>query len=68
MYTLRGKMMLKLKFIRRTHYLAIEDTQAIATIKDKYGCNTDSDCVRLALRLTAQSPIAQIAAKKIRAQ
>ncbi len=56
--------MLKLKFIRRTHYLAPEDDRAILAIQEKYGLSTHSDCVRLALRLTAQSPIAQIAAKK----
>ncbi len=56
--------MLKLKYSRKTFYIAPEDDRAISIIQEKYGLSTHSDCVRLALRLTAQSPIAQIAAKK----
>ncbi len=57
-------MTLKLRPIRKTHYLGFEDTRAIETIKAKYGCSTDSDAVRLALRLTAESPLAQLLTKK----
>ena len=55
--------MLKLKYIRRTHYLAPEDDRAILVIKEKYGCSTASDAVRLALRLVAESPV-QIGKRK----
>jgi len=54
---------LKLKFVRRTHYLAPEDDRAILAIQDKYGLSTHSDCVRLALRLVAESPV-QLAKRK----
>lgn len=56
--------MLKLQFIRKTHYLGVEDTRAIETIKARHGLSTDSDAVRFALRLLAESPVVQIAAKK----
>ncbi len=55
--------MLKLKYTRRTHYLAPEDDRAILAIKEKYGCSTASDCVRLALRILAESPV-QLSKKK----
>jgi hypothetical protein len=48
---------LKLKRTRRTFYLEVKDSQAIEEIKAKYGCSTDSDCVRLAVRLVAESPV-----------
>ncbi len=57
-------MTLKLHNERRTFYVGVQDTLAIETIREKYGCKTDSDCVRLALRLTAESPIAQLPTKK----
>lgn len=56
--------MLKLHYSRKTYYLGIPDEQAIATIKDKYGLSTDSDAVRLALRLVAESPTAQVSTGK----
>ncbi len=49
--------MLKLKFIRRTHYLAPEDDRAILAIMARYGLSTHSDAVRLALRVLAESPV-----------
>ena len=55
--------MLKLKFVRRTHYLAPEDDRAILAIQEKYGLSTHSDCVRLALRILAESPV-QLSKKK----
>ena len=55
--------MLKLKFVRRTHYLAPEDDRAILAIQEKYGLSTHSDCVRLALRILAESPV-QISKRK----
>jgi len=54
---------LKLKFVRRTHYLAPEDDRAILAIQEKYGLSTHSDCVRLALRILAESPV-QISKRK----
>jgi len=54
---------LKLKFVRRTHYLAPEDDRAILAIQEKYGLSTHSDCVRLALRILAESPV-QLTKKK----
>ncbi len=56
--------MLKLNYQRKTHYLGAVDTQAIATIMDKYGLSTASDAVRLAVRLTAESPTAQLSKKR----
>lgn len=34
-----------------------EDTQAIATIKARYGCESDSQAIRLAVRVLAASPM-----------
>ena len=56
-----------MKYERKTHYLGIEDAVAIAEIKSKYGASTDSDAIRLALRLVAASPVANVAVKKQRA-
>jgi len=56
--------MLKTSYARKTHYLGAQDTQAIASIKNKYGCSTDSDAVRLAVRLVAESPVAQVKKRK----
>jgi hypothetical protein len=61
---MEGKKMLKLKHTRKTYYLGIVDEQSIETIKARYGCSTDSDCVRLALRLVAESAVAQLPKKK----
>lgn len=38
---------------RRTYYAYDKDDQALAEIRERYGCSTDSDAVRLALRLLA---------------
>lgn len=38
---------------RRTYYALPEDDQAVAAIRATYGCSTESDAVRLALRLVA---------------
>lgn len=57
-------MMLKLRNERKTFYVGIADEQAIVTIKDRYGVHSDSDAVRLALRLTAESPMAQLPKKQ----
>ena len=56
--------MLKLTYTRRTFYVGLQDEQAIATIREKYGLGTDSDAVRVALRLVAESPVAQVQATK----
>jgi hypothetical protein len=45
------------KYVRKTFYLELLDSRAIEEIKAKYGCSTDSDCVRLAVRLVAESPV-----------
>ena len=42
---------------RRTYYAYDEDDQALAAIRAHYGCSTDSDAVRLALRLLAGAAI-----------
>jgi hypothetical protein len=46
------------KFTRRSYYAMIEDDQAVARIRQKFGCSTDSDAVRLALRLVASDALA----------
>lgn len=56
--------MLKTLYQRCTLYLAPQDKQAIKTIKDMYGLSTDSDAVRVAVRLVAESPVAQIVKPK----
>ena len=56
--------MLKTTYSRKTHYLGAVDTQAIAAIMDKYGLSTASDAVRLAVRLVAESPVAQVKKRK----
>ncbi len=38
---------------RKGYYVAEEDLTAIAIIRQRYGLSTDSDAVRLALRLVA---------------
>lgn len=38
---------------RRTYYALPEDDQAVAAIRQRYGCSTESDAIRLALRLVA---------------
>lgn len=42
---------------RRTFYAHPEDDQALADIRDRFGCSTDSDAVRQALRLLAGAAI-----------
>ena len=37
--------------------LEAEDMQALATIKAKYGCESDSQAIRLSLRVLAASPM-----------
>jgi Arc/MetJ family transcription regulator len=39
---------------RTTIFLGDEDREAIRTIRTRYGVSTDSDAVRLALRILAQ--------------
>jgi hypothetical protein len=56
--------MLKTRPVRKTFYIAPEDDRAILAIQEKYGLSTHSDCVRLALRLLAESPIAHLPAKR----
>ncbi len=60
----RKLAVLKLKYVRKTYYASPQSHLDIDAIKERYGCSTDSDAIRLALTLVAQSPIAQIAAKK----
>ncbi len=60
--------MLKSRYTRRTYYASPQSHLDIDAIKERYGCSTDSDAIRLALTLVAQSPIAQIAKKKARGQ
>ena len=55
--------MLKLKYSRKTFYIAPEDDRAILAIQEKYGLSTHSDRVRLALRILAESPV-QLSKKK----
>jgi Arc/MetJ family transcription regulator len=55
---------------RRTYYAYACDDQAVAAIREKYALSTDSDAVRLALRLVAQADglqirLAPVAAKRI---
>ena len=57
-------MMIKTHNERKTYYLGVQDEHAIETIKARYGLSTDSDAVRFALRLLAESPAVQIVAKK----
>jgi hypothetical protein len=45
---------------RRTYYAYAGDDQAVAAIREKYALSTDSDAVRLALRLVAQADGLQI--------
>jgi len=45
-------------YIRKMVYVdPVTDAQAISLIKERYGLSTDSDCIRLALRLVASSPV-----------
>lgn len=55
---------------RRTYYAYEGDDEAVAHIRAKYGLSTDSDAVRLALRLVAagdaiQVKVAPVATKRI---
>lgn len=45
---------------RRTYYAYAGDDEAVAHIREKYGLSTDSDAVRLALRLVAASDALQV--------
>jgi hypothetical protein len=45
---------------RTSIFLAEEDRQAIETIKERYGISTDSDAIRLALRVLAESPMLKL--------
>lgn len=38
-----------------------EDMQAVATIKTRYGCESDSQAIRLAVRVLAASPMLTVA-------
>jgi hypothetical protein len=49
---------------RKTFYLGLVDAQSISAIKDKYGLSTDSDAVRFALRLVAQTQVMVAKSKK----
>ncbi|MFL5624002.1 MAG: hypothetical protein ACJ788_00210 [Ktedonobacteraceae bacterium] len=49
---------------RRTFYVGVQDTIAIQHIRERYGMSTDSDAVRFALRLVAESPVVQLPTKK----
>lgn len=40
---------------RTSIFLGDEDRAAIRTIQDRYGVSTDSDAIRLALRILAQA-------------
>lgn len=41
---------------RTSVFLAKEDRDAIEVIKSRYGVSTDSDAIRLAIRVLAESP------------
>ncbi len=56
--------MLKLKYSRKTFYIAPEDDRAIETIKEKYGLSTASDVIRFSVRLIAENPMVQLPKKK----
>lgn len=45
---------------RTSIFLGDEDNEAIAVIKIRYGISTDSDAIRLALRVLAKSPHLQL--------
>jgi hypothetical protein len=46
---------------RTTIFLAEEDRQAIHTIQQRYGVSTDSDAIRLGLRVLAQATEIRVA-------
>lgn len=41
---------------RTSIFLDVNDKKAITTIKVRYGLSTDSDAIRLSLRVVAESP------------
>lgn len=45
---------------RTSIFLSKEDKDAIEIIKARYGVSTDSDAIRLALRVLASSPLLQL--------
>lgn len=55
---------MKANYERKTHYMGVEDVAAIAAIRARYGLSTDSDAIRLAVRLVAASPVAVVGKKK----
>jgi hypothetical protein len=56
--------MLKLKYTRKTYYSSPQSTLDAETVKERYSLSTVSDAIRLALKLTAESPAAQLPKKK----
>lgn len=55
---------MKQTYERKTHYMGEEDVAAITIIRARYGLSTDSDAIRLAVRLVAASPVAVVGKKK----
>jgi hypothetical protein len=56
-------MLKKTKNSRKTFYLGAIDELSIGTIRAKYGLSTDSDAVRLALRILAEAVLNPVIAK-----
>jgi hypothetical protein len=42
---------------RKTFWVAPEDEQALETIQQRYGCESESQALRLAVRVLANSPM-----------
>jgi hypothetical protein len=40
---------------RKTFWVAEEDEQALTVLRERYGCESDSQALRLALRVLAQA-------------
>lgn len=46
---------------RKSYWIDEEDEAAIAQLKERYGCESDSQVVRFALRVLANSPMLTVA-------
>lgn len=49
---------------RRAFWMTADDEQAMAVIRDRYGVETDTGALRLALRILAASPMLTVAPEK----
>lgn len=45
---------------RKTFWVAPEDEQALSIIQQRYGCESESQALRLAVRVLASSPMLQV--------